>query len=122
VALLVNTIATGAALVALILTFGPGAHFNPAVTLAVASQHGIASRHARSGIPQAFSEFVATFGLLAVIYLVVYRDDGDGHAPGSRDQLLTSRRILGDVLGGELDALRRNPSFAASHHCQVDDQ
>ena len=43
VALLANTIATGAALVALILTFGPisGAHFNPAVTLADASQGGI---------------------------------------------------------------------------------
>ena len=43
-ALLANTIATGAALVALILTFGPisGAHFNPAVTLADASQGGIA--------------------------------------------------------------------------------
>ena len=102
-ALLANTIATGAALVALILTFGPisGAHFNPAVTLADASQHGIAwpevplyiaaqvigafagvaaahvmfetplffaSQHARSGLPQAFSEFVATFGLLAVIW------------------------------------------------------
>ena len=36
IALLANTIATGAALVVLILTFGPisGAHFNPAVTLA----------------------------------------------------------------------------------------
>ena len=36
IALLANTLATGAALVALILTFGPisGAHFNPAVTLA----------------------------------------------------------------------------------------
>ena len=103
VALLANTIATGAALVALILTFGPisGAHFNPAVTLADASQHGIAwpevplyiaaevigafagvaaahvmfetplffaSQHARSGLPQAFSEFVAAFGLLAVIW------------------------------------------------------
>jgi glycerol uptake facilitator-like aquaporin len=36
IALLANTIATGAALLALILTFGPisGAHFNPAVTLA----------------------------------------------------------------------------------------
>ena len=36
VALLANAIATGAMLVALILTFGPisGAHFNPAVTLA----------------------------------------------------------------------------------------
>lgn len=37
-ALLANTIATGAALLALILTFGPasGAHFNPAVTLSMA--------------------------------------------------------------------------------------
>lgn len=43
VALLANTIATGAALVALILAFGPisGAHFNPAVTLADASQGGL---------------------------------------------------------------------------------
>jgi glycerol uptake facilitator-like aquaporin len=103
VALLANTMATGAALVALILTFGPisGAHFNPAVTLADASQGGLpwrhvpayvaaqvlgafagvaaahlmfgeplffASRHARAGAAQAFSEFVATFGLLAVIW------------------------------------------------------
>src|SRR5690348_12543160 len=43
IALLANTLATGAALVALILTFGPisGAHFNPAVTLADASQRGL---------------------------------------------------------------------------------
>src|SRR3954470_10899955 len=43
IALLANSIATGAALVALILTFGPvsGAHFNPAVTLADASQGGV---------------------------------------------------------------------------------
>src|SRR5436853_535329 len=46
IALLANTIATGAALVALILTFGSisGAHFNPAVTLADASQGGLAWR------------------------------------------------------------------------------
>jgi glycerol uptake facilitator-like aquaporin len=43
IALLANTLATGAALVALILTFGPisGAHFNPAVSLADASQGGV---------------------------------------------------------------------------------
>jgi len=103
IALLANTLATGAALVALILTFGPisGAHFNPVVTLADAWQGGlawrdvpgylvaqvlgafvgvaaahimfemplfVASRHARSGPAQAFSELVATFGLLAVIW------------------------------------------------------
>jgi glycerol uptake facilitator-like aquaporin len=43
IALLANTLATGAGLVVLILTFGPvsGAHFNPAVTLAAASQGGL---------------------------------------------------------------------------------
>ena len=103
IVLLANSIATGAALIALILTFGPisGAHFNPAVTLADASQGGIswrevpayifaqiigafagvaaanimfglpvffASHRVRSGWRQLFSEFVATFGLLAVIW------------------------------------------------------
>jgi len=102
-ALLCNTIATGASLVALILTFGPisGAHFNPAVTLADASQGGLpwadvgpyvfaqlagafvgvaaahgmfgeavfsTSTHARAGASQMFSEAVATFGLLCVIW------------------------------------------------------
>lgn len=45
-ALLANTVATGAALVALIFAFGPvsGAHFNPVVTLADASQNGLAWR------------------------------------------------------------------------------
>jgi glycerol uptake facilitator-like aquaporin len=44
IALLANSLATGCALVVLILIFGPvsGAHFNPAVTLADASQRGLA--------------------------------------------------------------------------------
>lgn len=48
VALLANTLATGAGLAALILTFGPisGAHFNPAVTVADASQGGLPWREA----------------------------------------------------------------------------
>ena len=43
-ALLCDAVATGAALVALILTFGPvsGAHSNPAVTLADASMPSVA--------------------------------------------------------------------------------
>jgi glycerol uptake facilitator-like aquaporin len=103
IALLANTIATGAALVALILTFGPisGAHFNPAVTFVDAIEHGVSwkdaacyvpaqclggiggamaahvmfrlplisiSHHARAGFAQVFSEFIATFGLLSVIW------------------------------------------------------
>ena len=43
IALLANSLATGAALVALILTFGPvsGAHFNPFITIADAWQGGL---------------------------------------------------------------------------------
>jgi hypothetical protein len=43
IALLANTVATAAALVALILTFAPisGGHFNPAVSVADASQGGL---------------------------------------------------------------------------------
>lgn len=103
IALLANTIATGAVLIVLILTFGPvsGAHLNPAVTLAVAVEDGIGwievapylaaqcfgaiagtitahamfglpvislSQHARNGPAQVFSEFIATFGLMCVIW------------------------------------------------------
>jgi len=111
-ALLANTIATGAGLIALILTLGPisGAHFNPIVSLSevlqgklnwrdglsysvaqvaggflgVALAHGMfsgaqqaqellaqpwfsASTHVRAGMAQQLSEFVASFGLIAVI-------------------------------------------------------
>jgi glycerol uptake facilitator-like aquaporin len=48
IALMANTIATAAALVALILTFGPisGAHFNPAVTLVERIERRLSSRDA----------------------------------------------------------------------------
>jgi glycerol uptake facilitator-like aquaporin len=102
-ALFANSVATGAALVALILALGPisGAHFNPVVTLTdamqggmpwrevpaymvaqiagafggVAAAHGMfglpllfASHRVRSGPALLWSEFIATFGLLAVIW------------------------------------------------------
>lgn len=102
IALLGNTIATGAGLVVLITMFGPlsGAHFNPAVTLVFAARHELNARTAaayiavqvsgaivgvwaahlmfaepalqvstklRDGPAQAFSEGVATFGLIAAI-------------------------------------------------------
>jgi len=102
IALMANTLATGAGLVVLITVFGPlsGAHFNPAVTLVFALRReigwgtagayvavqivggvlGVWAAHAmfaepvwqvstklRDGPAQAFSEFVATFGLIAAI-------------------------------------------------------
>jgi len=103
VALLGNTIPTGAILYVLITIFGPvsGAHFNPAVTIAFAIRREIEARravmfilmqvagglggamlahlmfempvlqlsqNARTGGAQWLSEFVATFGLLTVIF------------------------------------------------------
>ena len=102
IALLGNTLATGAALVVLITVFGPisGAHFNPAVSLVFALKRELSwpaaaaylvaqligailgvwaahamfeepilqlSTHLRDGPAQAFSEAVATFGLVAAI-------------------------------------------------------
>jgi glycerol uptake facilitator-like aquaporin len=101
IALLANTVATGAALLCLILAFGPvsGAHFNPVVTLVLGGGRADPSRAAayiaaqiagglagvtiahvmfqhpvlvvgvaeRAGAAQVFSEFIATFGLIAVI-------------------------------------------------------
>jgi glycerol uptake facilitator-like aquaporin len=103
IALLANSIATGAALVAIILAFGgiSGAHFNPAVSISDMLAGGLSrpeaafyitaqflggltgtavahlmfsepvyslSQHQRHGIGQLFSEFVAAFGLMAVIW------------------------------------------------------
>ncbi len=102
VALLANSIATGAGLIFLILSFGniSGAHFNPAVTLTAGFRGNLswresilyifsqitgaffgvgianlmfdlpvffASTKIRTGNSQFLSEFVATFGLIAVV-------------------------------------------------------
>lgn len=101
-ALIGNTVATGAILVVLISIFGPvsGAHFNPAVTLVALRRREISASHAaayvaaqfggamlgvllahamfgealiqvattdRSGSALAFSEAIATFGLVLTI-------------------------------------------------------
>ena len=103
IALLGNTIATGAILYVLITIFGPisGAHFNPSVTVAmliakkinakdalifiilqilgaglgVMIAHGMfeldilqISSKSRQGASQGFSEIIATFGLILVIF------------------------------------------------------
>ncbi|MBX7501087.1 aquaporin family protein [Qipengyuania sp. YG27] len=105
-ALLANTIATGAVLYVLIAMLGPisGAHFNPAVTLAFALRRELPPRDAslyvavqlgagvlgafavhlmfdmeilqfstkaRAGIGQSTGEFVATFGLVLTILVLL---------------------------------------------------
>jgi glycerol uptake facilitator-like aquaporin len=68
-ALLANTIATGAGLVALILSFGSisGAHFNPAVTLADATQGGVAWRDVPIYIA---AQLVGAFAGVALAHLM----------------------------------------------------
>ncbi len=103
IALLVNSLATGGMLIAIIFIFSDisGAHFNPAVTIMSAVQGrikwrdapfyimvqimgafiGVAAAHimfsepvfsvsdnVRAGNSQLFSEFIATFGLIATIW------------------------------------------------------
>jgi glycerol uptake facilitator-like aquaporin len=103
IALLANTLATGAALMCLIAALGPisGAHFNPAVSFADAMRGGLGwrevpaywlaqlfgaaagvavantmfglppffiSHHARTGPAEWLAEFIATFGLLTIIW------------------------------------------------------
>ena len=60
-ALLANSIATGAVLVTLIFTFAPisGAHFNPAVTLAAALEGGFAWRRVPGYIAAQFTGAIA---------------------------------------------------------------
>jgi glycerol uptake facilitator-like aquaporin len=69
IALLANTLATGAALVALILSFGAisGAHFNPAVSLADACQGGLAWRDVPA---YAFAQILGAFAGVATAHLM----------------------------------------------------
>jgi glycerol uptake facilitator-like aquaporin len=119
VALLANSLATGGALVALILAFAPisGAHFNPVVSVALAARGefpwkevpqycvvqivgaiaGVVAAQAmfglplielstkmRSGLNLGWAEFVATFGLLAVILSGVrFRPEAVPYAVGA---------------------------------------
>jgi glycerol uptake facilitator-like aquaporin len=117
-ALLCNTIATGAILVVIITIFAPisGAHFNPAVTLVAAIRRAMSKQDAvlyilvqilggclgalfahlmfglspfqlattvRTGLPQWFAEFVATFGLiLTILGCVRFKPDAVAVAVG----------------------------------------
>jgi glycerol uptake facilitator-like aquaporin len=69
VALLANTVATGAGLVPLLLTFGPisGAHFNPAVTLADAAVGGRPWREVPGYVA---AQLVGAFAGVAVAHIM----------------------------------------------------
>ena len=82
IALLANTIATGAALVALILAFGAiSAHFNPAVTLARAASNtfaGIRPADTPAFVVAQFAGAAAATLCFGWLIPVQSRSEGDG--------------------------------------------
>ena len=76
-ALLANSVATGAVLVTLIFTFGPisGAHFNPAVSLAAAVEGSTPVRSRIPGVAFTFTRSAQRDVRLASVHLDVW------HAP-----------------------------------------
>jgi glycerol uptake facilitator-like aquaporin len=161
-ALLANTVATGAILVVLITLFGPisGAHLNPAVTMVAVLRRrmswqtglaygaaqlagavaGVFTAHAMFGAPilqvsttlrigpgQAFSELVATFGLvLTILGVDRFRPDATAMAVGLyivaaywftastsfANPAVTVARSLSDTFAGV--ALAGVPAFIAA--------
>ncbi len=136
IALLGNTLATGAGLVVLITVLGPisGAHFNPAVTLVAALRREISpaaalayaaaqtlgavlgvftahlmfaepvlqvSHKLRDGPAQAFSEAVATFGLvLAILGLYITAAYWFTASTSFANPAVTLARSLSDTFAG----------------------
>jgi glycerol uptake facilitator-like aquaporin/protein-tyrosine-phosphatase len=112
-ALLANTVATGAALVALIITFGPisGAHFNPVVTLADASQGGLPWREVPGYIvAQVLGAFLGVavahvmFKQPALFFASQHRRDGIAQLTG---ELVATFGLLSVVWG----SARRTPGL-----------
>ena len=120
IALLANAIATGGALVALILTFAPisGAHFNPAVTLTLALRRDIA--------PSAAAAYAAaqTIGAIAGVWLAHLMFglpilQLSGHARGTAGELagefVATFGLIGLILSCGRHAPRHLPYAVAAY-------
>jgi glycerol uptake facilitator-like aquaporin len=113
VALLANTIATGGALVAILLIFGPvsGAHLNPAVTVVMAATRGLTPRLAAAYVVAQIAGAIAgamlanaMFDLSAVSWSEQVRS---GHA-----QLLSEGVATFGLLGVVITVGRTRPAIA----------
>lgn len=112
IALLANTLATGAGLVALILTFGPisGAHFNPVVTLADAWEGGVRWREVPGYVT---AQVLGAVGGVAIAHamfgepLFAASERARAGAPQLLSELVATFGLL-SVIGG---VSRRNAQF-----------
>jgi glycerol uptake facilitator-like aquaporin len=113
-ALLANSIATGAALVALILAFGPisGAHLNPVVTLADASQGGLPWRdvpvYVLAQVLGAFSGVALAHGMFGLRVLSL-----SGHARAGGAQVLSEAVATFGLLSVIWGCARSRPAVVA---------
>ena len=111
IALLANTLATGAGLVALILTFGPvsGAHFNPVVTIADASQGGLAWRDVPRYI---VAQVVGAFAGVAIAHVMFGEPlfSASGHVRSGASQLVSEFVATFGLLATIWGCVRSRPS------------
>ncbi len=109
VALLANSLATGAALVALILALGPisGAHFNPLVTLAVAWRGGAAWKDVAGYVAAQAAGALLGVGLAHVMFdLPIVMSSGRVRTGGPQwaGELVATFGLLVVVLGASKSA------------------
>ena len=110
-ALMGNTLATGAGLMVLILVFGPisGAHFNPAVTLADAWQGGLAWRAVPGYL---VAQVAGAFAGVAVAHLMFGEPlfSASGHERGGLAQSLSEFVATFGLLATIWGCLRSRPN------------
>ncbi len=118
VALLANTVATGAALVALILTFGQisGAHFNPAVTISDALMGGLKGRDVTFYLGGQTIGAIAGVAAANVMFDFPFSSLQPKRAPAGRNGSASSSPrsdclpSFGDASGSALPSSFRSPS------------
>ena len=110
IALLANSLATGAGLVALILTFGPvsGAHFNPAVTLADAATGGTRWRDVPAYLGAQLAGAVAGVAIAHAMFgraLVTFSEKSRAGFPQRLSEVVATFGLLAVIRG----CARRRP-------------
>jgi len=123
IALLANTIATGAGLVTLILTFGPlsGAHMNPAVTLSEAAQRRLPWKDAAV---YCTAQVVGAFGGVLVAHIMFGEApfSASTHVRAGSAQLLSELVATFGLLAVIASCARHRPSAVPSPSARTSPQ